>query len=169
MVKIISLIVVILVLILTVFFMRFSDNDEVSKPDGSSPFPDTGIVDNQIQGELKIRMQDGSLVEVRDFRNDQFVQKAYGDYVISDAPGQDAGTFLMQYSTSDSGILVSLRRKPLSEARNNAENALRQHLGVSEENMCNMVISIGVASDVDYSLAGQELGLSFCPGSVELP
>jgi len=79
-------------------------------------------------------------------------------------------TFSVQYSASDSQFLVSLIREPIGAARHDGENYLRNLLGLTNAQLCNLNVEVSVTPDVSevYSQY-QNLGLSFCTDAVPLP
>lgn len=118
---------------------------------------------------IPVRTATGKTMQVRDFRNDQFVEAiADNNYILRDTDSPSTATFEILYSGNDGGIIVSLREEPLRDTRRIAEEALMQHLLVSREQLCALAISIGAARDVNEFYAGEELGVSNCPGSKQL-
>lgn len=156
---------------LYVFFSR-EPADIINPPTGTEFPPVATSTNNNPQGDnqtISIRTSKGGSTLVRDFRKDQFVEAiADGDYVIRDTASESTTTFDILYASKDAGFIISLRKEPLRETRIVAETALMQHLGVSQEKLCDLVIFVGVARDINEFYAGQALGVSNCPGSQPL-
>lgn len=79
-------------------------------------------------------------------------------------------TFSVQYSVTDSLFLVNLIKEPIGAARHDGENYLRNLLGLTNDELCNLNVEVSVTPDVSevYSQY-QNLGLSFCVDAVPLP
>jgi hypothetical protein len=67
-----------------------------------------------------------------------------------------------------SSFAISLLSKPLTAARHKAEQTFLKDLGVSQDDACKLAVNLGVPVSVDPDVAGILLGLSFCPGAVQL-
>ena len=76
--------------------------------------------------------------------------------------------FDILYNENNDSYAVALGREPLSETRQKAEQFLLDRLRMSEAELCSMNILVTTTYDVNQFLAGEDLGLSFCPGSLEL-
>lgn len=57
---------------------------------------------------------------------------------------------------------------PLADTRVRAQQYFLQKLGVTEQEACMLQVVVAVTPDVSESLAGKNLGLSFCPESTDL-
>ncbi|MAZ56183.1 hypothetical protein CL653_00095 [bacterium] len=85
--------------------------------------------------------------------------------------GLEAGEddyFSVVYYEFDHSYAAALLKEPLSEARNRLEAYLELELNLDKEELCMQNISVSVTEDVSSYLFGQNLGLSFCTGSVVL-
>jgi hypothetical protein len=80
----------------------------------------------------------------------------------------DAG-FAILYSTRDNSFSIAIEKKPISTYRDKASQYFLELFHVSELDACKLKVLVGVPAEVDQNLAGQNLGLSFCPDSVKLP
>jgi hypothetical protein len=81
--------------------------------------------------------------------------------------GKEAG-FSMSYFSEDGSIAIDISRQPLATYREKASRYLLQELGITEAEACELNVYVGVTYETDKVLTGKNLGLSFCPGSVEL-
>lgn len=86
--------------------------------------------------------------------------------------GSDSGAYQILFFTSgaENRILVSLLAEPLGETRQKAEAELRAALMLSDADICALAtLEVWTLPSVSETYAGEDLGLSFCPGSVLLP
>jgi hypothetical protein len=81
---------------------------------------------------------------------------------------EQTSTYSIVYNTSDSGFIISLLSTPLPAARTAAETAFLQNLGISQQGACKLTVQEGVPINVSDQYPGENLGLSFCPGAVNL-
>jgi hypothetical protein len=70
---------------------------------------------------------------------------------------------------TDSTFTIGLFSEPLGENRTIAEAKLIELLGLPQNALCKLDISIGVPDTIEGPYKGKNLGVSFCPGSVSLP
>ena len=70
---------------------------------------------------------------------------------------------------SDSSITIALFAEPLGPVRQAAEASLRRHLPLPDAILCDLTVMVEVPDTIAPRYAGQNLGLSFCPGAVTLP
>lgn len=73
------------------------------------------------------------------------------------------------YFVKDESFAIALLAKPLQRARDEAEAALLEALGVDRWHACSLKVTLAVPVDVDASLAGRDYGLSFCGNGTALP
>lgn len=84
---------------------------------------------------------------------------------VSPAKNPDYDTlFYPETNTFD----MMLYAFPLEETRKRAGKYLAETLGVSEQELCQLKIFVGVSPSTSSSLAGKNLGLSSCPGNTDL-
>lgn len=76
--------------------------------------------------------------------------------------------FSITFNESNDSFAISLNREPISETRVAAEQFLLNTLALGEQELCTINSYIGVAVDINPFFSGQNLGFSFCPGSVSL-
>jgi hypothetical protein len=76
--------------------------------------------------------------------------------------------YMIEYFTKDKVFNITLLGSDLSGARMAAESKLLQLLSVSNEDACKLKTYVGAPYGLSQELAGSNLGLSFCPGSVDL-
>ncbi len=95
-----------------------------------------------------------------------------GIYQIDRYPVSDAPSFVPEYSITyfeqEKRFNVTLFEYPLLQTRVKASEAFLQKLSLTEEEACKLNVNVGVTPSVNVGLAGQNLGLSFCPNRVDL-
>jgi len=77
-------------------------------------------------------------------------------------------TYSIVYNVADSSFMISLLSAPLAAARQDAETALLNILGVSESDACKLKVSEGVPISVSDEYPGENFPLSFCGSSPPL-
>lgn len=112
---------------------------------------------------------DGERIAVPDFRGLPTTEEmGSGFYQLkADVEAKDR-MFGITYASFDNSFSVGLARTPLHVSRQAAEVHLKEVLGLSEEELCTLRIQVMVPAAVEPRYTGQNLGLSFCPGSVAL-
>lgn len=96
--------------------------------------------------------------------NPQTVKLDEGFYVLT----EDPSTYDIFYNEPTGILFISLYKEPLGFSRALAERMLRDTLPLTEEELCTLQVKVTTNSYVDPVYDGLNLGLSFCPGSVEL-
>ncbi len=81
---------------------------------------------------------------------------------------EDPSTYDIFYNEPTGILFISLYKEPLSFSRALAERALTGTLPLSKEEMCTLQVKVTTNAYVNPIYDGLNLGLSFCPGSVEL-
>jgi hypothetical protein len=66
------------------------------------------------------------------------------------------------YYTQEQTFSITINAQPVQAARDAAEAALLQKLGITKTQACSLTVTTYVPYDVDQNLAGQDYGLSFC-------
>ncbi len=93
-------------------------------------------------------------------------------YQIDKYPYSDAPSFVpeytIDYSKTEQRFLINLYEYPLLETRVKASQALINKLNITDEDACKLNVDVTVNSSVNRRLAGQNLGLSFCPDRIDL-
>ncbi len=97
-----------------------------------------------------------------------FANIGAGVYVSDERQlGADVG-YSMTYFVEDNSFAIDISGKPLAAYREKASNYLLNTLQISEEEACQLHVYVGVSHATDPQRSGKNLGLSFCPGGVEL-
>jgi hypothetical protein len=88
----------------------------------------------------------------------------YGNTVFA----EEDRLYSIQYFTQDKTFNVTLLSVKLLDARVAAEKKLMEKLAISKEDLCKIKVYVGVPFNVNSELAGGNLGISSCVGSVDL-
>ncbi len=90
-------------------------------------------------------------------------------YSVNQPDSISTPPFLIEYQSTTKFFAIALLREPIGPTRTRVEQYLEQHLGLSQNNLCNLNYTLSVPNSVNEQYAGQNLGFSFCPGAVVLP
>lgn len=77
-------------------------------------------------------------------------------------------SFGVIFNETNGSFAIGLEKEPIAQARLEAEVYMQIALGLSADDMCSLNIFVGVPYSINKFYSGQNLGLSFCPGSVSL-
>jgi len=97
-----------------------------------------------------------------------------GHYYLGNAPDPSSSKppsapYIIEYIASTHYFGVELTQEPIGQARIEAEQYLMQHLGITQDQMCQLKYMVSVPWYVNQVYTGENLGFSFCPGAVALP
>lgn len=101
-------------------------------------------------------------------KNPNAIEVGNGVYNINEAMTNPNLGFAFLYSESDDSIYISIDKEPLSQTREQASQYLLNLLDINQAVACTLKVYVGVPYVVSSTLTGQNLGLSFCPGSIKL-
>jgi hypothetical protein len=170
----IAFVLVILLTLGIVVLYGHSNKPSSSQQNSSNPFG--SIISTSTQNPsssasvslLKISASDGSTLVIPDFTktNQPETANATSGYQVA---GTNMADFQILYYPQNSGFLITLFTEPLGQTRLEAEQSLKQKLGLSESQLCTLTVQVSVPDDVSDTYSGENLGLSFCPGAVALP
>ena len=137
----------------------------------SNPFGTSGT--SVLVKTLPLVLSDGSVTNARDFTKENQPDWA-GPDVGYQVAGNETQEFQIIYYPADHAggqaeFLVTLFKEPLGSTRRAAEQALRTKLGIPDTELCKLVSSVLTGPGVSSTYQGISLGLSFCPGAVQLP
>lgn len=92
-----------------------------------------------------------------------------GMFALTPVDVEHLTTYSVVFSENNNSFAVGLLVEPIAQARRDAELYLQSMLGVEQrELLCLLDVYVGVPYTVNEFYSGQNLGLSFCPGSVQL-
>ncbi len=157
------------ILIAVYIFLQQPPVEEVPPELTSDPFGTlSSATISSESGSSPLTLTDGSIVLIPDFSKTEQPPSANATNGYQVAGAADA-TFQILYFPEDNGFIITLNAEPLGETRRAAEAALRLRLGLSNAELCKMRADVGAPFSVSSMYAGTNLGLSFCPGSTQLP
>jgi hypothetical protein len=178
-----------LAFIIAVFFgIKFFTNVSNSNP--SNPAYITTNVGTPInvpvsgaggQGNtISIASAYGGTIQVKDFENDPVFAKDpvnsgyyyFGYHFsqgVSDSTATDTPPYVIEYIGSTQYFSIALLQEPIGQSRQEMEQYLMTHLGITQNQMCQLKYMVSVPASVDPTYAGTGLGFSFCPGATQLP
>jgi|GEM_PF-2797292 len=155
----------ILVLITATYEYRKKTPESVtftSFPDASSSILKSG------NGDIAIQTATGP-VSIADIRSlPETVDVGSNMYHIDGAQSTATDGFELLYSAADNSFTVSIEKTPLRIYREKASEYFLKLFHVSQTDACKLHVLVGVPAEVDEKLAGKNLGLSFCPNSIQL-
>lgn len=76
--------------------------------------------------------------------------------------------YMIEYFSKDEVFNITLLGADLLKARVAAQGKLFEILGISKEDACKIKTNVGAPFSVNEELSGKNLGLSFCPNSIDL-
>lgn len=168
--------VTLIVLIGILVYTLISPSGTSSTPfPNNQQFPITNSPSGQNATSIELQTATGTIV-VRNFLQDpqskadpvndgHFQLGTYIDPTDSTAPDVP---YNIEYIASTQYFIIVLYQEPIAEARQEAEQFLMNHLGITEEQMCQLKYMVSVPNRVSSYFAGTSLGFSFCPGAVPL-
>jgi len=129
---------------------------------------------------ISIATSNGSTIAVNDFSQDPdlsadqsnpgyyYLGYHYGD-TSTDPKASDSPPYVIEYINATQYFNIALMQEPIKTTREQVEQYLMQHLGISQSQMCQLKYTVSVPASVNQTYAGISLGFSFCSGSVQLP
>ena len=170
-------VVVIAGLIVFAFWFVGSKQTPVTNSNGQVGFPVAGSV---VQTQTNTSTTNGETSSVRNFLKDSTTVKDpinSGYYYlgyhmsegISDSTATDSPPYIIEYISATQYFNIALLQEPIGTTRLAAEQYLMTHLGISQNQMCQLNYMVSVPNRVNSQYAGRNLGFSFCPGATKLP
>ncbi len=114
-------------------------------------------------------VSEGSVVKVNNpTQSTNFDAVTDGVYISDEKKlGSDVG-FSVAFYEEDGSFAIDITGKPTALYRQKASEYILETLQISETEACKLNVYIGVTFATDPNLSGKNLGLSFCPGSVQI-
>ena len=109
----------------------------------------------------------GDTIEMRDIRTNAD-RLGTDTWVFAGGLNTETELFTLTYYEAYQYFQISLEAEPLAEVRREAETTFLQQLNISQEDACTLDVSVRTRVEINQFFAGQELGLSFCPGALAL-
>jgi hypothetical protein len=149
------------------FGFLFPNNEQNGNPSSAPNETGTG---SQKPLAIEVLAKDGTQVQVKDLTKDADAMTNPSDqsYYFFPPAGTatttfDTADYHLTYFEFDKSFLVSILAEPLGEIRRSASADLANRLGVSEKDLCNLIIVVSVPRDVNSYFIGMDLGLPGCP------
>ena len=92
------------------------------------------------------------------------MKEGFPDPTASDNP-----PYVISYIDSTQYFNIALLQEPIGSVREEAQQYLMQHLGISQDQMCRLNYMVSVPDRVNSQFSSKNLGFSFCPGATVLP
>lgn len=129
---------------------------------------------------LSLPAVDGGTIQVNNFINDPTTAKDpinqgyyyLGYHVnegISDPTATDNPPYIIEYISTTQYFNIALLQEPIGQVREEMQQYLMAHLGISQDQMCRLNYMVSVPERINSQFAGKNLGFSFCPGATVLP
>jgi hypothetical protein len=158
--QILTLVVIVAICGLILFSLfHLAGPSSSPSPNSSSTFPISTTRSSTIpSGEnFPIHTSSGDVVVNNFLKNSEQLQ-GYDGFLAKRSPGYD-----MIYLLEDQSIIITISERPVLAVKEQAEKDLLADLKITPAEACKLKVFIRTSVSVDPDLAGQELGLSFCP------
>lgn len=173
--KKITIIIIILITILAVVYIFLRGDTPVRDSGTVTNLPNdtTQVIDgtprNVEPDVITIRKPDGTLFNTGSIltgNNSEEISDNF--YSLGFDLVNTKDDYTIYYYADSATLFVLLFSEPLVESRKAAEQDLLSIVSSDKNVLCDLNISVRTNQYVNQWLGGQELGLSFCPGSVLL-
>jgi hypothetical protein len=91
-----------------------------------------------------------------------------GMYSLEGTRSDKGAAFSMLYSKTDNSYSIAILAEPIKGNRDAASRYFLEILQTDEATACSLNVYIGTVAGINPRLAGQNLGLSFCPNAVKI-
>ncbi len=88
---------------------------------------------------------------------------------VPDPTATDNPPYVITYFSTTQYFNIALFQEPIGTVREEMEQYLMAHLGISQDQMCHLNYMVSVPYYVNSFYTGKTLGFSFCPGATVLP
>jgi len=165
---IIAGVILLLVILCVLGYVLLSKKEAPVPTDPNNPFGSLGGSTVIPEDRIGLTLSNGEQITIPDITKQE--QPAWaGPESGYQAGGSDEDAYHIVYFSEDTSFLISLLAEPLGANRLDAEDELRAKLGLTNDQLCQLPVEVATSIYVNESYAGQNLGLSFCPGAVVLP
>ncbi len=178
---IIIALIIVLVLGVLIFFQLRNPSGTPHVPNGNGPDGTSFPVPDDEPGKETVSLSgsSGEVLTVKNFLsdtttvkdpvNDGYYNLGYHTFSsISKPPATPNPPYTITFVADTNFFNITLLAEPIGAYRQQAEEYLRGHLGISEADMCRLKYTLAVPGFVNENYSGSNLGFSFCPGSVPL-
>jgi hypothetical protein len=91
-----------------------------------------------------------------------------GMYSLNGTRSNPSANFSLVFSEVDNSYSIAILAEPIAGNRIEASKYFLELLQIDETTACGLKVYLGTVASVNQTLSGQNLGLSFCPGAVQL-
>ncbi len=160
-----------------VLVYKYGPNDEgIPNEQEGTPFPVArAVVPVSNETTMYVQSQNGQGISINNFMKDsdtfadtQNPGAYYLGNTFSHSGSPDALPFVIMYIEGTTFFNVTLTREPLQEARLAAEGFLKSKLGISENEMCQLIYALSVPGYVQAEYSSVDFRFSFCPDALAL-
>ncbi len=143
-----------------IFFGQKQGTAPLPPVNSGLPAATSTIISNPPSGNIVTLQTSQGAVHINNiFKNPQQVTPDKTSMLVSGTNGYD-----ILYYAPDGSFLISISATPVTTIIAQAESAFLQLLGISKSDACKLKVQVSVPISVDPNYAGQNFGLSFCPG-----
>jgi len=165
-----SLIVAVLVLSIVcgIIFFRSAKNQQPapSQPSNQNAggLPSEGYyIPTSSDKDIHIQTPAGEVV-INNIYKDAI--NTYSDGGVSFKNNND---YYIAYYPQDQGFIITIENQDIQTARQKAEADFVQTLGITQQQACQLRVSLGVPVSINEQASGGNYGLSFCPNGKPFP
>ena len=91
-----------------------------------------------------------------------------GMYSLNGTRSNPQANFSLVYSNIDNSYSIAILAEPVAGNRIEASKYFLELLQTDEATACTLNVYMGTVAAINENLSGKNLGLSFCPGSMQL-
>jgi hypothetical protein len=91
-----------------------------------------------------------------------------GMYSLNGTRSNPSANFSLLFSEADNSYSIAILAEPVAGNRMEASKYFLELLQIDETTACGLKVYLGTVASVNQTLSGKNLGLSFCPGAVQL-
>ncbi len=128
---------------------------------------------------ISIAATNGGTIQANNFKNDPATTQdpintgyyylgyhVYGG--VPDSTSTNTLPYVIEYIDTTQYFNIELLQEPIGVTRQQAEQYLMAHLGISQSQMCELNYMVSVPYSVNQFYSSRSLGFSFCPGATAL-
>ncbi|MFM2423658.1 MAG: hypothetical protein RLZZ70_43 [Candidatus Parcubacteria bacterium] len=97
----------------------------------------------------------------------EIIDLGEGMYSLNGTRSNPEAGFSLLYNKANNSYAIAILSKPIPENRIAASRYFLELLQTDEDTACSLNVYLGTVIDIDPAYTGTNLGLSFCPGSVQ--
>ncbi len=138
----------------------------------SSSTAQGGIIPVAGSGGAAIQMLDflKDPTTVKDPLNPGYYYLGYHPYEgVPDPTATATPPYVIAYESDTQSFNITLLQEPIGPVREEMQQYLMAHLGITQEQMCQINYMVSVPWRVNQLYSSKNLGFSFCPGATALP